>query len=136
MKKSILMALAIVAILLTVPRDAFATRFSERITVTAGTAIQISKQQIFAKRLFIQMAVGGTGYGCIIAAPNGTTGLACSSTAFLVAQLAPASSTAPGGSYSDPNGAPGGISLPDIDLSTIFLDGSVNSDPITVSYEF
>lgn len=138
MKKSILMALAIVAILLTVPRDAFATRENHTFTLNPGTPIQISTQQIFVKRIIIQMGIqpsGGAQFGCIMAGIRSGYTPSCSNSSDLTAQLAPASTTAPGGSYSDPNGAPGGISVPDIDLSSVWIDGG-HADPVIVSWEF
>lgn len=126
-------------------------RFNKAITVVAATPINVatgmtSAQMVTAgfsqiprqlvKRVFLQMKVAGTGLGYVMDGIRGQTSAtqqwrvpASSVSGDLTAQLAPATATAPGGSYgdSDPNAG--------IDLSQTWIDGSVNGDVITVSYD-
>lgn len=108
-------------------------RINKSITVTAGTPIQVSSTKILAAEVFIQMATGGTGVGYICAGiPSGTTPSAsCGGAGQLTAQLAPASATAPGGSYSDSISLTVGAG---IDISTIWVDGGHSGDVILVSF--
>ncbi len=105
------------------------TRYNRTITVTAGTPIQLSTvQHANVRALFIQMAIGGSGYGAVMAGIlNGRVPSKTASTD-LTAQLAPSSSTAPGSSYSDSNEK-------GVDLYTIWVDGSNSGDLIIVSYD-
>lgn len=112
-----------------------------KVTITAGTPINLGKlvnpngENVFADRLFIQMAKAGTGLGEVIdmdAFPIGTAPAAHGATAGqLTAQLAPATATAPGGSYSDTMSPKDGTG---INLATMWLDGSVNGDVVNVSF--
>ncbi len=112
------------------------------LTVTAGTPQQISSllnfntklkhgAPCFASRVFIQMVIGGTGVGYVMdGIPEGTTP-AYNTAGDLTAELAAATSTAPGGSYSDfTNGNNDG---PGIDLAALWVDGSHTGDTIIVS---
>lgn len=108
-------------------------RINKSITVTAGTPIQVASSRILASEILIQMATGGTGLGYICAGiPTGTTPSAsCGGAGQLTAQLAPASATAPGGSYSDSASFKEGIG---IDVSMIWVDGGHSGDVILVTY--
>lgn len=122
-------------------------RYNLLITVTAGTPIQVTAGlacpncPLLVDRTLIQMVHGGTGIGYVMdlsqyfisgslpasVTPNHATA------GQLTAELAPASATAPGGSYSDSvTGSPGGGA---IDLSHIWLDGSHTGDTIIVTYK-
>ncbi len=118
-------------------------RLNTTITLTPGTPIQISAQfnantqamkgtPLIASRILIQMAIGGTGVGYVMAGiaegvtPNHST------SGDLSGQLAAATSTAPGGTYSDFASDRAGSE--DIDLATIWIDGSA-ADPVIVTFE-
>ena len=99
-------------------------------TITSGTPIQVSTTPLTVDRYIIQMAIGGTGYGLICIVPVGTTPAAsCGTAGQLSGQLAPASTTAPGGSWSDSVATPGGS----INLQTVWIDGSHSGDVVTIS---
>ena len=99
-------------------------------TITSGTPIQVSATPLTVDRYIIQMAIGGTGYGLICIVPVGTTPAAsCATAGQLSGQLAPASATAPGGSWSDAVANQGGS----INLQTVWIDGSVSGDKVTIS---
>lgn len=108
-------------------------RVNKVITITSGTPVQVTTNiQVIADRLLIQMLKGGSGLGYIcVVAVNVTPSSKCSGSGQLGAQLAPASSTAPGGSYSDTNPT---SQTPGINLSTIWVDGDTTSDQVLVSY--
>lgn len=91
-----------------------------------------SYQPVYATRVFIQMASGGSGKGIIFdGVPLGVTPTD-TSYGDIVAELAPATATAPGGSYSD--ATPGHlVGAPQIDLRRMWIDGSNNGDGIRVS---
>lgn len=124
-----LSATLIVALLLLFPvAGGSSVRYNRTITITAGTPIQISTTARLARAIFIQMAIGGSGYGAVMAGiTNGRTPSKTASTD-LTAQLAPATATIPGSSYSDAN--PLGI-----DISTIWVDGSNSGDTVIVSFD-
>lgn len=79
-----------------------APRINKIITLISGTPVQVSATSILADRLLIQAAAGGTHivYVCIVG-PGVTPASNCGTAGQLAAQLAPATATAPGGSYSD-----------------------------------
>lgn len=99
-----------------------------------------SVQRTMASRLIIQMSKSGTGEGFVMAEilgvqadgispriPSSSVGTDVTS------ELAPATSTSPGGSYSDAywwGSGEGGI-----DVSRIWVDGSNAGDKIRVSYD-
>ena len=106
-------------------------RQNHSITITAGTPIQLSTVAgTYAQEVFIQQAIGDTGTIYVMdmtGFPPKTTP-SHSTSADLTAQLAGATSTAPGQSYSD--------SCPTkcIDVSRVWIDGSVNSDVAIASW--
>lgn len=105
------------------------TRYNRTIVVTAGTPIRLTAAtRTLAREISIQMAVGGTGPGYVMAGiSNGRTPSA-SNSIDLTAQLAAATASAPGSQYSDTNEK-------GIDISQIWVDGSTNGDPITISWD-
>lgn len=110
-------------------------RINRTITITSGTPIQLATVPTYANRVFIQMLSGGTGIGYVMDMSNYLTSVTPnhSTSGHLTAQLQPASSTAPGGSYSDAaDSAPG--SGP-IDISRIYIDGSNSGDTVVISYD-
>jgi hypothetical protein len=108
-------------------------RINLKITITSGTPIQLSAIHLYASEILIQAAAGGTGLIQVCAGiPVGTTPAAnCGTAGQLSAQLAPATSTAPGGSYSDQVTSKSGTG---IDLETIYVDGSHSGDVVLVSF--
>lgn len=112
-----------------------------KVTITAGTPVNVgllvdpTGAPVFVDRLFIQMAIGGTGVGYVMdldAYPPGTVPAAAGATAGqLTAQLTPASAALPGGTYGDTSSPRDGTG---IDLSTLWLDGSHTGDTVIVSF--
>lgn len=101
-------------------------RWKALITVTAGTPIFVAAGQtpIMADRVLIQMRHGGTGLGLVYDdVPVGMTAAEVAAGGDLAVELAPASSTAPGGTYAD---------LGSVDLRTVAIDGSNSGDTILV----
>ncbi len=126
--KKLLALLVLIAVGLTAD-----PRINLKITITSGTPIQLSAFHLYASEILIQNKSGGTGIIQICAGiPLGTTPAAhCGTAGQLTAELAPASSTAPGGSYSDSVTIKSGTG---IDLSGIWLDGGTSGDIATVSF--
>lgn len=110
-------------------------RINQTLTITAGTPIQLATKYTPINRLLIQALTGGTGLVYVMdmsgylstVTPNPAT------SGHLTAQLAPATSTAPGGSYSDATDATPGSGP--IDLSRIYIDGAHSGDTVVVSYD-
>lgn len=99
-------------------------------TVTAGTAIRVTNHPVLVSSLFFQMKTGGTGRGYVLAAPAGVTCSNGGAGTTLIAELQPATATAPGGnatipSNPDPQGG--------IDASLYCVDGSHTADVITIA---
>jgi hypothetical protein len=108
-------------------------RVNTVITITSGTPIQVTTNKtVTADRLLIQSLTGGSGIVQIcIVKPGVTPSAKGGGSGQLAAQLAPASSTAPGGSYSDVSPA---SQTAGILLNTIFIDGTHSGDTVVVSY--
>lgn len=118
-------------------------RINTKITLTSGTPINIAVAlglmtsaqlgkigPIYADRLLIQMAEGGTKTGyvlCLDYNPTATPSVA--TVAQVCAQLLAATVTDPGGSYSDTMFARDGGG---IILNNMWVDGDAN-DPVLVS---
>jgi hypothetical protein len=102
-------------------------RFGRIITVTAGTPIRLATVRTIAARIMIQMLSGGTGRGYAMdGVPEGTTPVALT---WPTVQMAPATATAPGGTYTDTDSVGSSI-----DLSRIWVDGSQTGDTMVVTY--
>ena len=105
---------------------------NKRITITAGTPIALATQSTFVRSLFVQMRHGGTGFGTLFnlsdPAVQGQTP-DVGNGAHVSAELAPATATAPGGSWGYPDTDRG------YDLQWISIDGSNSGDTVTVSYD-
>jgi len=112
-------------------------RLNTTITITAGTpinvAVALSAQAKVpvksANRIFVQLDIGGTGNGSVLSGVPVLDTPSATNAAHLTARLAPATSTAPGGSYADVN------PQADIDLTKFWIDGSHTGDPVIVSAE-
>ncbi len=127
--------LALAAALCICAAPGFARRVNITITITAGTPVQISAQPKIANRIFVQMVTGGTGRGYVMdGIPVGVTPDPTVS-GQLTAELAPATATAPGGTYTD--GGPGTTAATNggIDLQRFWVGGSNTGDKIIVSYD-
>lgn len=75
---------------------------SRTVTFTTGTAVRISNNDVQANSIFVQMLHGGTALGYVLfAAPDVTCALATAGQ--LVAEMAPATATAPGGTFNFPS---------------------------------
>jgi|SRR5579885_672964 len=102
------------------------------ITITAGTAIRLAKNRTMASSIFFQMATGGTGRGYVLFAPSGVTCANGGAGTTKIAELSPATTTAPGGSVTIPlNVDP---QNPQVDVSLYCVDGSNNGDVMNVSW--
>ena len=113
-------------------------RLNTTITITAGTPINVATALIAqnkgvpvksGNRIFVQMDIGGTGYGSVLSGVPVLDTPSSTNAAHLTARLAAATSTAPGGSYGDVN------PQADIDLTKFWIDGSHTGDPVIVSVE-
>lgn len=114
-------------------------RFNNVFTVTTGTPTNLGTGtttsdgiQRFASRVFIQMVTGGSGLGYVMAGILGTRVPSTSNNSDVTMELPAATSTGPGGFYSDfdPNFMGGGI-----DITTLWVDGANTGDKIRVSYD-
>jgi hypothetical protein len=101
------------------------------VTVSAGTAVRLVPNRTIATSLFFQMKTGGSGKGYILYAPTSVTCALNGTGTTFIAELQPATSTAPGGnavipSNPDPYGG--------VDVSLYCVDGSNSGDVITTSW--
>lgn len=110
-----------------------AERHNQQITITAGTPIRVQASKYLVNRLFVQSMIGNTGAVYIMLGVPTTAACNASNAAHLTAQLAPATATAPGGSFNDPQGANGNSPSDVEDLSQMCLDGSHSGDVVIVS---
>jgi hypothetical protein len=114
-------------------------RQNTKITLTPGTPINLAvalslQPHTMCNRVFIQMATGGTGLGYVMGGIGGGRTPATTNANDVSAELAPATATAPGGSYADPSGVLEFSQAPAIDLTTIWVDGTA-ADPVRVSVD-
>ncbi len=132
-----LAALLVACVLLAAPRANYTY------TGTAGSPINLEtgttsapasgSAPVYVKRIFVQMASNGNltyGMGYVLAGVTRGRTPATSNAYDVTAQLAAATSTAPGGSYSDADNDAG------IDIGTVWIDFAVTGNPVIVSYEF
>lgn len=131
-------------------------RINTTFTIAAGTPINVATgmtatqmtsngygakiPSLYVSRVFIQMLPGASaGIGYVMdgiygvnAAGTGPRVPASTNAADVTAELAPAISTAPGGSYTDiDNSYTGTIG---IDLSKMWVDGAHTGDTVKISY--
>jgi hypothetical protein len=121
------MSLILTAVLLFGVPAAFAVRTNQTITVASGTPARLSSTHLYVREVFIQMAIGGTSAGYVMIVSGHTPSKTAAGD--VTAQLAPATSTAPGGAYSDSS------PQADIDLYNIWVDGDHTGDNIIISYD-
>lgn len=116
-------------------------RVNFKVTVVAGTPVNVATQGTsgdgipkLATRVLIQLMPASTGVGYIM---DGIYGVANGSprvpnhtaSTDLTAIISGAAATTPGATYSDVDFQKG------IDISKMWVDGSVSGDTITVSYD-
>lgn len=100
------------------------------ITLTPATAIRIVGIRTIVSSFVVQMATGGTGRGYLLYAPTDITCSKGGAGTTLIAELSPATATAPGGSVTVPsNPDPAG----GVDLSGYCVDGSA-SDALNAAW--
>ena len=121
-------------------------RQNRTLTITAGTPIRLSDfvtaavaNEILPPQYVVnfcaQMMHGGTGLGYImLGIPNGVTPNA-STDGQLTAELAPASATSPGGFFYQNQGSFGSPLSGAVDLTRAWIDGSVTSDKMILSWD-
>ena len=96
-------AIAAIALMLLLALAAFPDpQVSQPIALTTGSAVRVANMDVQFNSLFIQMKHGGSNIGYVLFADPALT---CSATTAgqVVAELAPASATAPGGSFTFPS---------------------------------
>ena len=105
-------------------------QINKTFTVVAGTPIQVeTNDKVLADTILIQMMVGGSGVGYVMDGILAGRTPSASNDYDLSAQLAPASPTAPGGTWTKENWRHG------IRVSQIWVDGATSGDKIKVSYD-
>lgn len=131
MKKHIAIAALLGLFVVLLPAE----RLNYTYTLTAGTAVRLASQKMLASRMLIQN-IPMTGGGVTIIMLGVPTGTACDSTqaAQVTAYLAPATSTAPGGSFSDPQGANGNTIADSENMQNACIDTTVTGTKVTVSF--
>lgn len=97
---------------------------------------------VLCRSVFVQMLPGGTGYGVVSdgiygaaadgVSPRVPTQTLAAANVDVTAVLGPATATAPGGNYGDPNVQPNGVT--DIDITRLWVGGSNAGDLIVISY--
>ncbi len=110
-------------------------RINRTFTVGAGpfnvasglTTAAAETNRTIATRVFIQMLTAGTGLGYVMDGIRPGRVPSILTAADVTAELAPATATAPGGTYEDAD--PAGI-----DLSRLWIHGAHAGDTIKVSY--
>lgn len=122
-------------------------RVNKTITITAGTPVNIftggaaadpdytDPRGHLASRVFIQMLHGAGdtfGLGYVMAGITRARVPAIANAGDVTAELAPASTTSPGGDYSDRDDA---NPMGGIDVNEIWVDGTNTGDTVKVSYD-
>jgi len=113
-----------------------ATALNSVAMVAAGFANGAPLPRKLVNRLFIQMIHGGSGRGYVMDGIQGVTSATqqwrvpdATVSTDMTAELAPATATAPGGSYGDSDNDHG------IDVSKTWVDGSNTGDKIQISID-
>jgi hypothetical protein len=133
MKKSIsLLTLGLLFAGTMVPSDAWNSKV---ITITSGTAIRVVNNSVKASSILFQMLDGGSGLGYVLNAnpQNANCNKASAGTAW-VAELAPATVTAPGGSATVPSNGSATTEQGGQDLQWFCVDGAHSGDTVLVSW--
>lgn len=98
-------------------------QINQTITLNPGTPVRLAVTPTVCLSCSIQMKAGGTQLGYVFVNPVNKPPAAANS-ADLSFELAPASTTAPGGQV---------VLEGPIDISTVWIDGT-HADPVLVSY--
>ena len=105
------------------------------ITITAGTAQRIVTNRVMANSMLVQPLHGGTGLVYVLnAAPNFTCGNGSAGTTF-VAELGPATTTAPGSTFTFPSNSSGTTQAGGFSLQYWCIDGAHSGDTVAVSWD-
>lgn len=100
-------AVLLVALMLAAPL-VDAARVNQQITITAGTGIRVTTiAGTYVSRIFIQSRHSNIGLIYVSLSVPSATACNASSASQLTAELGPGTSTSPGGSFNDPQGANG-----------------------------
>ena len=97
---------------------------------------QIASTQTLGDRMFVQMVTAGSGIGYVLYSNTGGIPSKANNpgadgvSSDIVMELAPAGTTYPGGTYSDPQVGGGNFE----DMAAYWVDGTVNGDKIRVTY--
>lgn len=106
------------------------------ITITAGTAIRLATTKTLASSMLIQ-ALPGSSTGLIYVLnsnPQATCANAGAGTT-LVAELAAATTTAPGGAFTFPSNGSSATQASGFDVQFWCIDGSHTGDTVAVSWD-
>ena len=127
--------LAAVAFLVCLASGALAqeNRVNLQITITSGTPIRVYASTLKLNRLFIQSRHNNAGLIYVLLGVPPTLACNSSSASQLTAELGPGSSTQPGQSFSDPQGAPGNQISNAEDMSWACIDGTSSGDKVIIS---
>lgn len=124
-------------------------RINKLITIASGTPTRIwdgataapSYEQaspppaVWVTNFFVQMMHGGSGLGFVMTGiPYGTTPN-YNTAGTVTGELAPASASAPGGSFSQDQSAFGSELAGTVDITRAWVDGASSGDKVIVSYD-
>lgn len=126
--------IALIGLMVFAPILLDAERVNMQVTITAGTPVRLTTTKTLVNRLFIQLKTGSSGRAFLLLGVPATTTCDATNAAQLTAELAPATATAPGGSFSDPQGANGMSPSDSEDLAQICIDGSHTGDVVVISF--
>ena len=112
-------------------------RITRTFTIAAGTPINVvtgvataanESDRVYASRIFIQMLHGGSGIGYVMDGISyGRVPVTANDNPI---ELQAATSTDPGGNYTDSDFAPGG----GVEVTKMWIDGGHTGDTVLVSY--
>ena len=110
------------------------------ITITAGAAIRLilnpsTARAVQANSMLIQALHGGSGLIYILNCDPSITCVRGNAGTTLVAELAPATSTAPGGSFTFPTNGSATSGSGGFDVRYWAVDGSTNGDTVATSWD-
>jgi len=104
------------------------------LTITAGTPIRLAIKSTLVDRLFVQNRHNSTGLVYVMLGVPAATACSATDPSQLTAELGPGTSTSPGNSLSDPQGANGNTPSDREDLAMACIDGTHSGDTVIVSY--
>lgn len=107
-------------------------QISRTVTLVTGTPVRITNNHVQANSIFIQMLHGGSNIGYVLFADPA---VACNTATVgqTVAELAPASANAPGGSFVFPSNAPSQSGSGGTDTNFWCIAGT-SGDQVVISY--